>query len=103
MKLSPAQVERVEACMECQAVPDDHAASPQLETVFGSHTFFLDSEGLSIVEPSPEDGEVANVVKLANWTDERRTTLAPHPPEPTPTVVEIGGLNWDDEEETDEN
>ena len=46
--------------------------------------------------------DVGNVVKLANWTDERRTTLAPHPPEPTPTVVEIGALNWEDEEEADE-
>ena len=44
------------------------------------------------------DDQVAHVVKLANWTDERRTTLAPHPPEPTPTVVEIGE---DDETEED--
>src|SRR5262245_7620538 len=90
MRLSPAQIERVEERIDCQAVPEDHAAAPQLETTFGAHTFFLDSEGLSIVEPSAEDSEVGNVVKLANWTDERRTTLAPHPPEPTPTVVEIG-------------
>jgi hypothetical protein len=101
MKLSPAQVERVEERMDCQAVPEDHAASPQLETVFGTHTFFLDSEGLSIVEPSAEDEQVGNVVKLANWTDERRTTLAPHPPEPTPTVVEIGTIGEDDEAEED--
>ena len=102
MKLSPAQVERVEERMDCQAVPEDHAASPQLETVFGSHTFFLDSEGLSIVEPTAEDDQVGNVVKLANWTDERRTTLAPHPPEPTPTVVEIGGMDCGDEDEAEE-
>jgi len=103
MKLSPAQVERVEERMDCQAVPEDHAASPQLETVFGSHTFFLDSEGLSIVEPTAEDDQVGNVVKLANWTDERRTTLAPHPPEPTPTVVEIGAMDLGDEDEAEEN
>ena len=102
MKLSPAQVERVEERFECQAVPADHAASPQLETVFGTHTFFLDSEGLSIVEPTVEDEQVGNVVKLANWTDERHTTLAPHPPEPTPLVVEIGTVGWDVEDETEE-
>lgn len=101
MKLSPAQVERVEESMECQAVPENHAASPQLETVFGSHTFFLDSEGLTIVEPTAEDDHVGNVVKLANWTDERHTTLAPHPPEPTPTVVEIGAIGWDEDTEED--
>jgi hypothetical protein len=99
MKLSPAQVDRVEERMDCQAVPEDHAATPQLETVFGSHTFFLDSEGLSIVEPSAEDDQVANVVKLANWTDDRRTTLAPHPPQPTPVVVELAAAEDDEEED----
>lgn len=103
MKLSPAQVERVQERIDCQAVPEDHAASPQLETVFGSHTFFLDSEGLSIVEPTAEDDQRGNVVKLANWTDERRTTLAPHPPEPTPTVVEIGAMDYGDEDAAEEN
>jgi hypothetical protein len=99
MKLAPTQVERVEESIECRAVPADHAATPQLETVFGSHTFFLDSEGLSIVEPSPEDDHLGSVVKLANWTDERRTTLAPHPPQPTEVVVELGATGRDDGEE----
>jgi hypothetical protein len=99
MKLAPAQVERVEESIECQAVPANHAATPQLETVFGSHTFFLDSEGLSIVEPLPEDDHVGSVVKLANWTDERRTTLAPHPPEPTEVVVELGAMDGEEEED----
>jgi hypothetical protein len=66
MKLAPPQVERVEERIECQAIPEDHAATPQLATVFGKHTFFLDSEGLSIVEPSPEDDHVGSVVKLAH-------------------------------------
>ncbi len=98
MKLAPSQVERVEERIECQAIPEDHAATPQLETVFGSHTFFLDSEGLSIVEPSPGDDHLGSVVKLANWTDDRRTTLAPHPPEPTEVVVELGAMDGEDED-----
>ena len=99
MKLSPAQIERVEERIDCQAVPEDHAAAPQLETTFGAHTFFLDAEGLSIVEPSVEDSEVGNVVKLADWTDENRTTLAPHPPQTTAVVIEIGSVASDDDEE----
>jgi len=102
MKLARPQVERVEERIECQAVPEDHAATPQLETVFGSHTFFLDSEGLSIVEPSPEDDHLGSVVKLANWTDERRTTLAPHPPEPTEVVVELGAIDGEEDGEEED-
>jgi len=29
------------------------------------------------------------VVKLASWSDESRTSLAPHPPEPTNLVIEL--------------
>jgi hypothetical protein len=90
MKLSLAQVERVEEQYDGQMVPESHDVAPQLETLFGDHTFFLDSQGLNIVEPSPEDGHVGNVVNLANWTDEKRTMLAPHPPEPTNVVIELG-------------
>jgi hypothetical protein len=90
MKLSLAQVERVEEQYDGQIVPEGHDVAPQLETLFGDHTFFLDSQGLNIVEPSPEDGHVGNVVNLANWTDEKRTMLAPHPPEPTNVVIELG-------------
>jgi hypothetical protein len=90
MKLSLAQLERVEEQYDGQMVPESHDVAPQLESLFGDHTFFLDSQGLNIVEPSPEDGHVGNVVNLANWTDEKRTMLAPHPPEPTNVVIELG-------------
>jgi hypothetical protein len=55
----------------------------------GQYAGDLDAQGLNIVEPSPEDGHVGNVVNLANWTDEKRTMLAPHPPEPTNVVIEL--------------
>ena len=99
MKLSPVQVERVEEHIDGQVIPETHASSPQLETVFGNHTFFLDSEGLSIVEPSSEDEHLGSIVKLANWTDDRRTTLAPHPPQPTPVVVDLEATGEIDEED----
>jgi hypothetical protein len=99
MKLSLAQIERVEEQYDGQIVPDDHAVSPQLESQFGDHTFFLDSEGLNIVEPSPGDGRMGNVVNLASWTDEKCTTLALHPPQPTPLMVEIGDADDDELED----
>jgi hypothetical protein len=90
MKLSLAQVERVEEQYDGQIVPESHDVAPQLESLFGDHTFFLDSQGLNIVEPSPGDGHVGNVVNLANWTDEKHTMLAPHAPAPTDVVIELG-------------
>ena len=99
MKLSLAQVERVEEQYDGRIVPAGHEVAPQLETLFGTHTFFLDSEGLTIVEPSPDNADVGNVVKIADWTDEKRTMLAPHPPEPTAVVIDLGGPVYDGEDE----
>src|SRR5262249_24394675 len=95
MKLSPEQVRRVEENIEGQVVPETHAAAPQLETVFGRHTFFLDDQGLSIVERSPLDEHIGNLVSLASWTNEKRTMLEPHDPEPTAVMVELGPAEAD--------
>jgi len=95
MKLSPEQVRRVEENIEGHVVPETHAAAPQLETVFGRHTFFLDDQGLSIVERSPLDDHVGNLVSVANWTNEKRTMLEPHDPEPTAVMVDLGSGDAD--------
>ena len=95
MKLTSAQVERTLTQFEAQAVPSNHPAVAQLSEMFGDHTFFLDSNGLNIVEPieaAPDAGvQPAQVVNLANWADETLTKLAPHEPEPTNAVVDLGG------------
>jgi hypothetical protein len=93
MKLTSARVERAESQVEAQAIPDTHPAVPQLSKLFGNHTFFLDGEGLSIVEPvepAPTDGETGKVVKLASWGDATRTSLTPHEPEPTDVMIALG-------------
>jgi hypothetical protein len=93
MKLTPAQVERTLSQFEAQAVPENHPAAAQLNELFGDHTFFLDSNGLNIVEPAePADAGVqaGRVINLANWSDEKLTRLAPHDPEPTDAIVELG-------------
>jgi hypothetical protein len=102
MKLSPEQVRRVEENIEGHVVPEGHAASPQLETVFGRHTFFLDDQGLSIVERSPLDEHVGNLVSVASWTNEKHTMLEPHDPEPTAVMVELGADGTDDASIDDE-
>jgi hypothetical protein len=93
MKLTTARVERTLYQFEAQAVPDNHPSVPELNRVFGDHTFFLDGEGLHIVEPTlpTEDGEPAGkLVKLASWQDAGRTSLAAHRPQPSDVVIELG-------------
>ena len=88
MKLTSAQVERTLSQFEAQAIPDDHPVVPQLNSLFGEHTFFLDSHGLNIVEPAGtalagSEAQQAKVVNVANWSDGNETKLEPHEPEPT--------------------
>lgn len=90
MKLSSQAVEQTLTQFEAEALPDSHPAVTQLNQLFGDHTYFLDGNGLHIIEPvQPTDSgsQKGMVIKLASWSDESRTSLAPHPPEPTDMVV----------------
>ena len=91
MRLTSEQVERALNQFEAQAIPDDHPMVAQLSELFGDHTFFLDGNGLNVVEPAESSNNsgaaTGQVVNLANWGDDKLTTLAPHPPEVTAVVV----------------
>jgi len=92
MRLTPALVEKTLSQFEAQAIPENHPAMPELNRLFGDHTFFLDSNGLNIIEPAvgdEEGGQSANVVKLASWNDAERTSLAAHEPQPTNVIIEL--------------
>jgi len=92
MRLTSEQVERALTQFDAQPIPEDHPAVTRLSEMFGDHTFFIDANGLNVVEPAePTDGgEAGQVVKIAAWSDEQLTKLAPHPPEPTDVVVVLG-------------
>jgi len=90
MRLTSTQVERMLSQFEAQPIPEDHPVVPQLNQLFGDHTFFLDGNGLNVVEPSDEDAQTGKVVNLANWANADLTSLAPHEPEPTDVVVVLG-------------
>jgi hypothetical protein len=94
MRLTSTQVERTLRQFDAQPIPDNHPALEQLNRLFGDHTFFLDSNGLNIVEPAePQAGvEAGKVVNLASWSDPNLTTLAPHEPESTDVVVALGSF-----------
>ncbi len=95
MKLSDQQIEQTLTQFEAEPLPADHPAIGQLQSLFGDHTFFLDGNGLNIVEPL--DAEEPNspsclVMNLANWADASASSLRPHAPEPTDVAlfVELG-------------
>ena len=92
MKLNSAQVERALKQFEAQALPDDHPVVPQLASMFGEHTFFLDSGGLNVLEPTEateSEAPAGMIVNLAYWSDETLTKLSPHEPEPTGVIVNL--------------
>lgn len=92
MKLSPTDVNQTLGQFDAQVIPDDHPSVPQLNNVFGEHTYFVNGDGLSIVEPTrttDAGGTAGQVVKIASWSDESRSQLAPHEPEPTDVVVAL--------------
>jgi hypothetical protein len=93
MKLTSAQVERALTQFEAQPIPESHPAIRQLNDLFGDHTFFIDGNGLSIVEltgENPSGSRSATVVSLAHWSEAKPSTLEPHEPEATDVVVALG-------------
>jgi hypothetical protein len=103
MKLNTAQVARTERQLEIEVLPDDHPLVPQLNRIFGDHTYFLDGNGLNIVEPATatldeelvvpaskmEMQQVGVVVNLANWTDTDPPRLEVHEPELTSSTISL--------------
>jgi hypothetical protein len=92
MKLASAMIERTLDQFEAEALPDNHPAVPQLSELFGDHTFFLDTNGLNIVEPAKSSRAGVQrwkVVKLASWEDATQTSLTSHKPEPTNVVIAL--------------
>ncbi|MEH2476119.1 hypothetical protein V1281_002711 [Nitrobacteraceae bacterium AZCC 2161] len=90
MKLNSAQVSQTLSQYDAAVLPDNHPAVPQLNDLFGEHTFFLDGGGLKVLEPAEtreSKAQTGEVVSLANWSDATLTSLKPHEPEPTGVVI----------------
>ena len=95
MLLDAAQRQKVENELGFEALPEDHPVAPDLKKAFGDHTFFLDAEGLNIVETDEaSDSMNGNVVKLASWSEDR-TKLRGHQPEVRPVTVDLGAEKGD--------
>src|SRR5215472_3572516 len=93
MRLNEMQVKQTLSQMDAQVLPDDHPVTAQLADLFGDHTFFLDQSGLKVLEPADPPGSDAasgEVVSLADWSDTTLTSLKPHAPETTGTIIAFG-------------
>ena len=90
MKLAAAMVTKTLDQIDAKVIPEAHPVSQELSERFGDHTFFLDYDGLNIIEPAEADEEAGVVVNLARWSDPERTSLEVHEPEVTDVLVELG-------------
>ena len=99
MKLSTTRIRRTldqleehTAFQDALMISEESPLKPKLSELFGDHTFFLDSDGIHIVEPAEPRSSVpaGKVVKLATWKDSSHTALTPHRPQATDIVVVLG-------------
>jgi hypothetical protein len=89
MRLNEAQVQKTLSQMDAHVLPEDHPVAAQLTDLFGDHTFFLDQNGLKVLEPTESEMETGEVVSLADWADSTLTRLTPHEPDPTGTIIDF--------------
>ena len=90
MKLNAVQLRKVEEQFGVEAIPEEDSVTSDLKEAFGDHTFFLDADGLNIVEPNvfPESS-IGHVVKVASWSSDEQTELLRHEPEVLPITVDL--------------
>ena len=90
MKLNAVQLRKVEEQFGVEAIPEEEPVTSDLKEAFGDHTFFLDADGLNIVELKvfPESS-IGNVVKVASWSSDEQTKLLRHEPEVLSITVDL--------------
>jgi len=57
--------------------------------MFGDHTFFLNEDGLNIIEPLKERPQSGILLNVASWDDTEERNMVAHKPESTDVVVEL--------------
>ena len=80
MKLNTATAERTQSQFDAQAIPENHPVVHQLNSLFGDHTFFLDAQGLNIVEPAGNSATTASRPRRWSSSPAGATASAPRSP-----------------------
>ena len=92
MKLTTEQVGAIERQTGAIPIPEDNPASTALTEVFGTHTFYADQEGLHVLEQvadEQQDGELAEVIQIAEWTTDAKDELQPIEPQRSGSVLSL--------------
>ena len=89
MKLSSEKLGSVLEQIEADVIPDDHPSLPKLREVFGDHTFFIDDNGLTIIQPLDQHRQTGGLIKIAWWDDADPSHLVAHTPEETDVLIKL--------------
>lgn len=92
MKLSSAQIAAVEQATGANPLPDEEPARAKLAEALGDHTFYVDQQGLVILESpeaaaTPED--TLEIVRVGRWVEGKEQQLALTPAERTGQVLDL--------------
>jgi hypothetical protein len=75
--------------VDAEVIPDDHPSLPKLREVFGDHTFFIDDDGLTIIQPLDQHPQTGGLVKIARWYNAKPPHLVAHTPENTDVLIKL--------------
>ena len=98
MKLSTAQIAAVQEATGANPLPEDNPAQAQLSEALGDHTFYLDQQGLVVLE-TPEEAaadDTLEIVRVGQWADEDRQQLGLTPPQRTGQVIDLAAYRKGD-------
>ena len=92
MKLSSAQIAAVEQATGANPLPEEEPAQAKLAEALGDHTFYVDQQGLVILESpeaaaTPED--TLEIVRVGRWVEGNEQQLALTPAERTGQVLDL--------------
>ena len=89
MKLSSEKLGLVLEQIDADVILDDHPSLPKLREVFGDHTFFIDDNGLTIIQPLDQHRQTGGLVKIAHRDDADPPHLVAHTPEETDILIRL--------------
>ncbi|WDI30272.1 hypothetical protein PUV54_09905 [Hyphococcus flavus] len=75
MQLTEIQIDAVEKKTDLTAIKQEHAAISKLEEAFGSHTYFMNEDGLFVFMQAEEKDNTAHLLAFAMWDEEDKNKL----------------------------
>ncbi len=75
MQLTDAQIKTVEKKTDLMAVKTDNSAVEKLEEAFGSHTYFMNEDGLFVFMRAEEGAKTAHLLAFAMWDEDDKSKL----------------------------